>query len=757
MNIVGDAANEPSIAIDPTNPQRMAIGWRQFDTIASDFRQAGWAYTTDGGATWTFPGVLEPGVFRSDPVLAADNAGRFFYNSLRGTFCVDVWRSTDAGATWPNLAAAFGGDKQWMDIDRTGGMGEGHLYEAWQNAARCSGVSSGLLFSRSTDHGLTWMSPISIPNSPRFGVTTVGPDGAVYVTGVTSSFSTFVVAKSTNAQNAGVTPTWAFSVTGNFLGGAQAIGGGPNPAGLLGQVWLAVNPSNASNVYLLCSVDPSGTDPLDVRFARSTNGGQNWAASVRVNDDPTTNGAYQWFGTMSVAPNGRIDVVWNDTRDDPDNALSRLYYSYSTDEGVTWATNYALTPAWNSLVGFPVQLKIGDYYHMISDNNYAHLAYAATFNGEQDVYYLRIDPNDCDGDGIPNACELDCNAPGCNVPGCGQVQDCNDNDLPDECEQDCQGDGIADECQLVNNDCNGNNIPDDCEPGHEDCNNNGTFDLCEGVFVDCNGNGHLDSCDIANNTSSDCQPDGIPDDCQVPSGVAAADACANAPFITPGLLYTGQTTAATTTDAGSGATCGASGRDVYYRYRPVVNGTLSVSLCTGTAFDTVLSVHSGCPGSTANQLAGACNDDGCSAGGPGFINNIPVTAGVTYLIRIAGFDNASGGDVGQFGLTLSGPVGVGDCDNNGVPDLCDNAAGGDAGGNGIPDICEPFPACGTCPGDMNGDGSVDGRDIPAFSSCYLAFPSLSPSCGCADLNANHQVNDPDVGLFVDKLLAGGCP
>src|SRR5262245_34800940 len=63
MNIVGDAANEPTLVIDPTNPQRMAIAWRQFDTVASNFRQGGYAYTTNGGASWTFPGVIEPGVF----------------------------------------------------------------------------------------------------------------------------------------------------------------------------------------------------------------------------------------------------------------------------------------------------------------------------------------------------------------------------------------------------------------------------------------------------------------------------------------------------------------------------------------------------------------------------------------------------------------------------------------------------------------------------------------------------------------------
>ncbi|HEY3246299.1 MAG TPA: hypothetical protein VGM03_23390, partial [Phycisphaerae bacterium] len=83
-NIPGDAANEPSIAIDPTNPNRVVIGFRQFDNVMSNFRQAGYAYSTDAGATWTFPGVLDPGVFRSDPVLAANAEGTVYYYSLHG-------------------------------------------------------------------------------------------------------------------------------------------------------------------------------------------------------------------------------------------------------------------------------------------------------------------------------------------------------------------------------------------------------------------------------------------------------------------------------------------------------------------------------------------------------------------------------------------------------------------------------------------------------------------------------------------------
>ena len=47
-------------AIDPTDPDRIVIGWRQFDSIASDFRQAGYAYSHDGGHSWTTPAPATP-------------------------------------------------------------------------------------------------------------------------------------------------------------------------------------------------------------------------------------------------------------------------------------------------------------------------------------------------------------------------------------------------------------------------------------------------------------------------------------------------------------------------------------------------------------------------------------------------------------------------------------------------------------------------------------------------------------------------
>lgn len=388
-NIVGDAANEPSIAIDPTNPQRMLIGWRQFDTISSNFRQAGRAYTSNGGKTWTNPGVLTPGVFRSDPVMGSDYTGKFYYLSLKDTFYCDIFVSTNGGVTFSGPIAAVGGDKQWMTIDNTGSSGKGFLYQAWSTAGNNYG---GRQFSRSTNGGTTWINPIFITNSPIWGTLAVGPNGELYVCGTADAgSSTYYFVRSSNAKNSGQTPTWDLVRTVN-LGGANLWAITPNPGGLGGQVWIRCDRSNGPRkgwIYMLCTVNPSGNDPADCMFTRSTDGGNTWSAPKRINDDPTNTNAWQWFGTMDVAPTGRIDVVWNDSRG-LSSTQAKLYYSCSYDGGTTWTPNVAITPAFNTTIGWPNQNKIGDYYDMVSDAKGANVAFSATFNGEQDVYFVHI-------------------------------------------------------------------------------------------------------------------------------------------------------------------------------------------------------------------------------------------------------------------------------------------------------------------------------------------------------------------------------
>jgi hypothetical protein len=428
-NILMDAANEPSIAVDPNNPNRMAIGWRQFDTILSNFRQAGWGYTSNGGRNWTFPGVIEPGVFRSDPVLSFDADGRFYYNSLKvvgSVYSNQVFQSADGGKTWDSGIEAWGGDKQWMTIDRTGGAGHGHIYCAWSVAAGCCGNS---IFTRSSDGGASYEYPIQIPANPIWGTLDVDAEGNLYVVGVSpADLSFFWVVKSTNAKDPLVTPS--FTVSWVFMNGSMRVGGGgpvdPNPDGLLGQAWVAVDRSGGpthGNIYVVCSVDPPGIDPLDVHFTRSIDGGATWSTPVRINDDVPASFSWQWFATMSVAPDGRIDVIWNNS-DTGDSKVSALYYSNSDDGGLTWSANEQLSPTFNSHLGWPDQFKIGDYYDMVSDDVGASLAWSATFNGEQDLYYTRIGDWDCNVNGVPDSVDI----------ATLQSADFNENGIPDECE-----------------------------------------------------------------------------------------------------------------------------------------------------------------------------------------------------------------------------------------------------------------------------------------------------------------------------------
>jgi hypothetical protein len=149
------------------------------------------------------------------------------------------------------------------------------------------------------------------------------------------------------------------------------------------------------------------------------------------------------------------------------------------------------------------------------------------------------DGNDCNGNGIPDECDIDPTLPALgSVNGLGppadpdQVvwrtrygggsSDCNTNGIPDDCEfpdEDCNKNGALDECDLIvgtstdlgglyPGNCGGtdgpNGVPDDCDP---DCNNNNQpdwLDLTAGVG---------DSVDIFNNATGAFGCDMIPDEC----------------------------------------------------------------------------------------------------------------------------------------------------------------------------------------------------------------------------------------------------
>ncbi|MES1147490.1 MAG: hypothetical protein ABUL49_01940, partial [bacterium] len=213
-DIIGDAANEPSIALDPVNKARISVGWRQFDNVASNFRQAGNGRTLDGGLTWVSNTVLTPGTFRSDPVLCVDTTGQFFYNSLQQTFFTDVFRSLTGGSVWNFIAPATGGDKQWMIVDNSSSAGKGNLYQSWSTAGYNWG---GRQFSRSINGGQTWLDPINIPGAPVWGTLDTSRTGDLYLAGLGDT--SFVFCRSVNAKDRTKTPSFDLSVPVD-MGGA---------------------------------------------------------------------------------------------------------------------------------------------------------------------------------------------------------------------------------------------------------------------------------------------------------------------------------------------------------------------------------------------------------------------------------------------------------------------------------------------------------------------------------------------------------
>jgi hypothetical protein len=135
----------------------------------------------------------------------------------------------------------------------------------------------------------------------------------------------------------------------------------------------------------------------DIFFRRSEDGGQTWPGTFerKVNDDEIGNGKDQFFPSISVDENCKINISFYDRRDDPDNLKFHLYFSHSSDDGEHFSPNARVTtaPSTNAqfLGGF-----IGDYLQNAATvatlSNFHHdldravALWMDTREGGQDVY-----------------------------------------------------------------------------------------------------------------------------------------------------------------------------------------------------------------------------------------------------------------------------------------------------------------------------------------------------------------------------------
>jgi len=182
-----DWPNEPSICMNPVNPDQIVIG-----TVPDHCYTSG-----DGGYTWQHEVLTSPWGVNGDPVLLADNSGNFYYFHLVSDLSRVVCHKMEGfGSSWNSGSytadySTYDIDKEWAAYDPV----HGNLYTSWTRfntwGSSIPTDSTDIFLAKSTDKGETWGEQKLIsnlggnatggPGSVHGSYPTTGPNGEVYV------------------------------------------------------------------------------------------------------------------------------------------------------------------------------------------------------------------------------------------------------------------------------------------------------------------------------------------------------------------------------------------------------------------------------------------------------------------------------------------------------------------------------------------------------------------------------------------------
>jgi hypothetical protein len=215
----------------------------------------------------------------------------------------------------------------------------GYVYEDWMG---CRGIA----FARSTDGGVHWSQPVSVPGAVGSNVNAwdpavaVAPDGTVYVSFMLSRNGDdfpVVDASSDHGQSFPQVSYLEPPVHKNW-GDRDFVAVGPD-----GTVYVTwdYGPERTSLTYI-CSSGGScafATGDLNAVIQKSTDGGRTWGRIVPINPGFPAGGGDS--APMVVEPNGRIDVLYQGYRITNTTTYTMKpaysYFTYSTDHGSTWS------------------------------------------------------------------------------------------------------------------------------------------------------------------------------------------------------------------------------------------------------------------------------------------------------------------------------------------------------------------------------------------------------------------------------------
>jgi len=337
----GSGISEPSIFVNPVNPNEMVAG--------ANINH--YYYSSDGGINWN-TGTLSStyGVW-GDPCMIADANGDFYFfhlsNPNDGNWIDRIvgQKSIDGGQNWDNGSyAGLNGfkaqDKEWVIVDYS----NNHMYMSWTQfdsyGSNNPNDYSNIHFSKSLDGGSTWSEALRIneisgdcldeDNTVEGAVPAVGPNGEIFV--AWAGPEGLVFDRSTDEGE-----TWLdedIFITDIPGGWDYGVPGIYRCNGLpITCCNLSEGPYNG-DIYINWTDQRNGDEDTDVWFIKSTDGGNTWSEVKRVNDDPPGN--QQFFSWMTVDQvTGYIWFVFYDRRN-YDDTNTDVYMAVSKDGGETF-------------------------------------------------------------------------------------------------------------------------------------------------------------------------------------------------------------------------------------------------------------------------------------------------------------------------------------------------------------------------------------------------------------------------------------
>ncbi|HMM65938.1 MAG TPA: sialidase family protein [Dokdonella sp.] len=333
---------ETAIAINPANTNRVIAG-----SNGPYQGQTMW-YSADGGTTWTRPTDLAGANICCDPTVAWSGDGLTAYTATLGNG-VYVYRSSNNGQTWSSPVIVpttdVNVDKEYLHVDTQ------PLSPHYENVYICWHLNGVQKFSRSTDRGATFGTPVSFSSSSAF--TGIGCDiasdsgGNVYYFYPAYNSRQIKVAKSTDGGLTFATPSNVAATQGSFDFPIPAMSA--RHAFIYTSADVDLSGSAFRNTIYVAFTDSTastGSTPANnharIQVAFSRDGGASW--QVRT-PHPTTdaNTVDRFHPWLKVDNNGRVHVVFYDTVNSAARTGVDFYYSHSENGGESWSSPTRLT------------------------------------------------------------------------------------------------------------------------------------------------------------------------------------------------------------------------------------------------------------------------------------------------------------------------------------------------------------------------------------------------------------------------------